>query len=58
MGVIVRTASAGKSKEVFAEDLESIVKLYHEIEKKAAKKKRPRCCMRSSRCSSAPRATF
>ena len=41
MGVIVRTASAGKSKEMFAEDLEGIVKLYHEIEKKAKKKKAP-----------------
>ncbi len=41
MGVIVRTASAGKPKDVFAEDLESIVNLYHEIEKKAAKRKAP-----------------
>ena len=36
MGVIVRTASAGKPKEAFAEDMESMVKLYREIEKKAA----------------------
>ncbi|MDD2620202.1 MAG: S-layer homology domain-containing protein, partial [Syntrophomonadaceae bacterium] len=41
MGIIVRTASAGKPKDVFAEDLESIVNLYHEIEKKAAKRKAP-----------------
>jgi ribonuclease G len=41
MGVIVRTASAGKPKDVFAEDMESIVKLYHEIDKKAAKRKAP-----------------
>ncbi|MDO4572813.1 MAG: ribonuclease E/G, partial [Clostridia bacterium] len=41
MGVIVRTASAGKSKENFAEDLESIVKLYESIEKRAKKAKAP-----------------
>lgn len=58
MGVIVRTASAGKSKEMFAEDLEGIVKLYHEIEKKQKRKKRPRCCTPNSRCCSGPCATF
>ena len=41
MGVIVRTASAGKPREAFAEDMESMVKLFHEIEKKAAGKKAP-----------------
>ncbi len=41
MGVIVRTASAGKSKETFAEDLEGIKNLYGEIEKKAKGKKAP-----------------
>ena len=41
MGVIVRTASAGKTKQDFAEDLESIVNLYAEIEKRAAAQKAP-----------------
>ena len=41
MGVIVRTASAGKTKQDFAEDLESIVNLYAEIEKRAASRKAP-----------------
>ena len=41
MGVIVRTASAGKTKQDFSEDLESIVNLYAEIEKRAAAKKAP-----------------
>ena len=41
MGVIVRTASAGKSKEDFAEDMDSIVKLYAAIEKRAKSGKAP-----------------
>ena len=41
MGVIVRTASAGKTKEMFQEDLESIVNLYHSIEKRAGGAKAP-----------------
>ena len=41
MGVIVRTASAGKTKEMFVEDLDGIEKLYHEIEKKAKTGKAP-----------------
>ncbi len=41
MGVIVRTASAGKPKEAFVEDLESIQNLYRGIEKSAAAQKAP-----------------
>ena len=41
MGVIVRTASAGKTKEMFEEDLESMKNLYREIEKKARTAKAP-----------------
>ena len=41
MGVIVRTASAGKSREAFKEDLDGIVNLYREIEKRAKNKKAP-----------------
>lgn len=41
MGVIVRTASAGKSREAFSEDLESLMLLYAEIQKKAKKQKAP-----------------
>lgn len=41
MGVIVRTASAGKTKENFSEDLASIVKLYANIEKRAKSAKAP-----------------
>ncbi len=41
MGVIGRTESAGRSREVIKEDLESILGLYREIEKKAKKKKAP-----------------
>lgn len=41
MGVIVRTASAGKTKETFAEDIESMTGLFSEIEKRAAKSKAP-----------------
>ena len=41
MGVIVRTASAGKSREAFKEDMESIRNLYKEIEKRAKRKKAP-----------------
>ena len=41
MGVIVRTASAGKTREMFEEDLESIKNLYADIEKKAKTVKAP-----------------
>ncbi len=41
MGVIVRTASAGKSREAFAEDIESMKKLYADIEKRAKSVKAP-----------------
>ena len=40
-GVIVRTASAGKTKEAFQEDLDSLLTLYEEIEKKSKKTKAP-----------------
>ena len=40
-GVIVRTASAGKTKEAFQEDLESLLTLYEDIEKKSKKTKAP-----------------
>ncbi|CCX42888.1 ribonuclease Rne/Rng family [Clostridium sp. CAG:1024] len=39
--MIVRTASAGKSREAFKEDLDGIVNLYREIEKRAKNKKAP-----------------
>ncbi len=41
MGVIVRTASAGKPREAFAEDMESIMGLYREIVRRAADRKAP-----------------
>lgn len=41
MGVIVRTASAGKSREAFVEDLESLKLLYEDIQKRARKQKAP-----------------
>lgn len=41
MGVIVRTASAGKSREAFVEDLESLKLLYEDIQKRARKQKVP-----------------
>lgn len=41
MGVIVRTASAGKSREAFAEDLERLKLLYEDIQKRAKKQKAP-----------------
>ena len=41
MGVIVRTASAGKSRETFEEDVSSMQGLYSEIQKRAAKVKAP-----------------
>ena len=41
MGVIVRTASAGKTKDVFQEDIDALVKLYCEIEHKAKTQKTP-----------------
>ena len=40
-GVIVRTASAGKTKEAFEEDLQSLLTLYEDIEKKSKKTKAP-----------------
>ena len=40
-GVIVRTASAGKTKEAFQEDLDSLLTLYEDIEKKSKKTKAP-----------------
>lgn len=41
MGVIVRTASTGKTKETFEEDLEAILGMYHEIEHRAEVRKAP-----------------
>lgn len=41
MGVIVRTASAGKSREAFVEDLESLKLLYEDIQKRGRKQKAP-----------------
>lgn len=41
MGVIVRTASAGKSREAFVEDLESLKLLYEDIQKRARKQEAP-----------------
>ncbi|MDD3401155.1 MAG: Rne/Rng family ribonuclease [Eubacteriales bacterium] len=41
-GVIVRTASAGKTKEAFQEDIDSLLKLYADIEKRAKKSKAPK----------------
>ncbi len=41
MGVIVRTASAGKSKDAFVEDLDGIVNLYHQIATRAQHAKAP-----------------
>lgn len=41
MGVIVRTASAGQTKEAFQEDLDSILNIYKEIEKRMKKAKAP-----------------
>lgn len=41
MGVIVRTASAGKPREAFTEDMESIMGLYREIVRRAADRKAP-----------------
>ena len=41
MGVIVRTASASKSREAFVEDLESLKLLYEDIQKRARKQKAP-----------------
>ena len=40
-GVIVRTASTGKTKEAFQEDLDSLLTLYEDIEKKSKKTKAP-----------------
>jgi len=41
MGVIVRTASTGKTKEMFEEDLDSLLKLYQDIEKRTKQVKAP-----------------
>ncbi len=41
MGVIVRTASAGKSREAFEEDVDALQKLYAEIEKRATRGSAP-----------------
>ena len=41
MGLIARTASAGKSREAFAEDVDSLKKLFNEIEKRTKKRKAP-----------------
>lgn len=41
MGVIVRTASAGKPKEAFQEDIDALINLYSEIEHKARTQKTP-----------------
>ena len=41
MGLIARTASVGKSREAFAEDVNSLSKLYREIEKRSRKRKAP-----------------
>lgn len=41
-GVIVRTASSGKTKEAFQEDIDSLLKLYADIEKRAKKSKAPK----------------
>lgn len=41
MGVIVRTASAGKSRDAFVEDLDSLKLLWEEIQRKAKKQKAP-----------------
>ncbi len=43
-GIIVRTSSTGKIKDAFTEDLDGLMKLYAEIEKKAEKAKPP-CLM-------------
>ncbi len=42
MGVIVRTASTGKTKEAFEEDITSLLKLYEDIERRAKKYKAPK----------------
>ncbi len=42
MGVIVRTASAGKSRETFAEDVEAMSKLWADIQKRAKSAKAPK----------------
>lgn len=42
MGVIVRTASTGRTKESFEEDIESLEHLYQGITKKAAHSKAPK----------------
>ena len=42
MGVIVRTASAGRTKEAFSEELESLKLLYADIQKKAKSMRAPK----------------
>lgn len=41
-GVIVRTASSGKTREAFAEDISGLLKLYDDIERRAKKAKAPK----------------
>lgn len=41
MGIIVRTASAGKTRENFQDDIDALTKLYSEIEHKARTQKAP-----------------
>ncbi|MDO4565311.1 MAG: Rne/Rng family ribonuclease [Clostridia bacterium] len=41
-GVIVRTASSGKTREAFTEDIDSLLKLYADIEKRAKRGKAPK----------------
>ena len=40
-GIIVRTASAGRTREAFEEDINSLLSLYEDIEKRAKKNKAP-----------------
>lgn len=42
MGIIVRTASAGRTKEAFSEEIEGLTKMYEEILQKSKKCKAPK----------------
>ena len=42
MGIIVRTASAGRTKDAFVEEIESLKLLYEEIQKKAKSQRPPK----------------
>lgn len=42
VGIIVRTASAGRTKEAFQEEIESLQKLYQDIQTRAIKVKAPK----------------